>query len=78
MPKFRYTVRCRDEACGWKGRRRDAGECACYEDWARYCNPETPGPGCPRGIGGCRLCGGELRIVRRRKKRTVPLPSWVV
>jgi hypothetical protein len=40
-------VRCTD--CGWTGYRHGL-ECECYEDWAIYCSPWSPGPGCPSGV----------------------------
>lgn len=43
----RYRVRC--IVCGWTGY-RFALECECYEDWAMYCRPNSPGPGCPAWV----------------------------
>ena len=51
----RWRVRCLE--CSWRGVRTD-GQCECYEDWAMYCRPGTPGPGCPRGVvWPCPRCG---------------------
>lgn len=43
----RYRVRC--TVCGWRGYRH-AADCECYEDWAMYCRPQSPGPGCPSWV----------------------------
>ena len=50
MPK-RYRVECLNPQCGWVGYRspNPLNECACYSDYAYYCRPESPGPGCPNG-----------------------------
>lgn len=47
--------------CGWTGVRTDHIECECYDIWALYCRPFSPGPGCPRGIDWpCPRCKGAV------------------
>lgn len=47
--------------CGWTGIRTDSFQCECYDLYALYCRPLTPGPGCPRGIDWpCPRCGGSV------------------
>ena len=43
--------------CGGKMIRLD---CECYEDWAMYCTPERPGPGCPNGMVVCEREGEHI------------------
>lgn len=51
----RWRVRCFN--CGWRGIRTSI-TCECYEDWAPYCRPGSPGPGCPSGVvWPCPRCG---------------------
>jgi hypothetical protein len=47
----RFRVECLNPECGWVGYRspHPLNECACYADYAYYCRPDTPGPGCPNG-----------------------------
>lgn len=56
-----YRVFC--PKCGWKGFRHGEA-CACYEDWAPYCKPWSPGPGCPSWIQWpCPRCGAKPEVV---------------
>ena len=49
------------DSCGWTGVRTDALECECYDEYAHYCRPTTPGPGCPRGVvWPCPRCKGAV------------------
>lgn len=57
-------------SCGWSGvRSAYAIECECYDLYALYCRPLTPGPGCPSGIDWpCPRCKGAVTgrpVVRR-------------
>lgn len=64
-----YRVRCL--ACRWQGVRTD-GLCECYEDWAPYCRPSAPGPGCPRGIvWPCPRCGWTVVTLGPVKHRVL-------
>lgn len=47
MRPQRYRVDC--TGCGWHGYRVNAFDCECYSDYAYYCKPTDPGPGCPNG-----------------------------
>jgi hypothetical protein len=51
LVKRRYRVECLNPACAWVGYRspHPLNDCACYSEYAYYCRPETPGPGCPNG-----------------------------
>lgn len=31
-------------------------ECACYDEYAVFCRPNSPGPGCPNGTAYCPVC----------------------
>lgn len=69
MSGQKWRVRCR--TCEWRGVRTD-GECECYPDYAAYCRPGTPGPGCPRGVAwSCPRCGYILPTTRFPKGSTV-------
>lgn len=49
--------------CGWKGSRQGE-ECACYDEYAMYCRPDSPGPGCPSGVRWpCPKCGATPEVV---------------
>ncbi len=52
----RYRIDCTN--CGWVGYRRPhpLNECACYDEYAWYCRPNSPGPGCPNGANLFALC----------------------
>ncbi len=68
----KYRVHCLKPGCGWRGVRTDSVECECYEDWAAYCRPGTPGPGCPRGIvWPCPRCGRVERSMSFPEGSTV-------
>lgn len=55
-------VKCTD--CGWTGYRRGL-ECCCYDEYAWYCRPWSPGPGCPSGIlYGCPRCATKKTKAR--------------
>jgi len=55
MARTRHKVIC--VYCHWTGRRAGL-ECACYDEYAYYCRPWSPGPGCPSSIlYGCPKCG---------------------
>jgi hypothetical protein len=67
MRSPRYRVRCigrpskRIAPCGWRGYRHASLDCECYEDWASYCRPTGPGPGCPSGVvWPCPRCKGAV------------------
>jgi hypothetical protein len=47
----RYRVECLNPSCTWVGYRspHPLNECACYDEYAWYCRPTSPGPGCPNG-----------------------------
>lgn len=66
-----YTVAVgMSNGCGWTGVRTDHIECECYDIWTRYCQPLSPGPGCPRGINWpCPRCKGEVtgQLVQHRR-----------
>lgn len=60
----RYRVECLNPACRWIGYRRPhpLNECACYDEFAWYCKPVSPGPGCPNGSNlraRCPRCGSD-------------------
>ena len=44
--------------CGYEGEFGTLG-CACYDEWAAACTPESPGPGCSNGRPCCPACGGD-------------------
>ncbi|WP_112469433.1 hypothetical protein [Streptomyces triticisoli] len=52
----RYRIDCTN--CGWHGYRRPhpLNECACYDEYAWYCRPNSPGPGCPNGANLFAVC----------------------
>ena len=53
---MKYRVKC--TRCKWRGVRTDHVECECYPEWAVWCRPSSPGPGCPSGIlWSCPKCG---------------------
>ena len=57
FPGQKWRVHCL--ICNWRGR-RTATQCECYEDWAMYCRPGSPGPGCPSGVvWACPKCGWQ-------------------
>lgn len=52
---MRCRVRC--VKCHWRGIRTRI-QCECYDIWAMYCRPGSPGPGCPAGVvWPCPRCG---------------------
>lgn len=60
----RYRVDCLNPACGWIGYRKPhpLNECACYDEYAWYCRPSSPGPGCPNGANlyaNCPRCKSD-------------------
>lgn len=60
----RYLVEC--VACRWTGMRK-AAECECYDDFAMWCRPAAPGPGCPGSvIWPCPRCDEKLFRVFRK------------
>lgn len=65
----RYRVDCTN--CGWHGYRTpEADACACYDEWAWYCTPTSPGPGCMNGANLHRPCPRceNLRITVERNE----------
>jgi hypothetical protein len=55
FPGEKWRVCCK--VCGWKGVRTSI-QCECYDEYALYCRPSAPGPGCPSGvIWPCPRCG---------------------
>jgi hypothetical protein len=60
-PGFRTLSSENIPSCGWTGVRTDHIDCECYDLYAFYCRPLTPGPGCPRGINWpCPRCKGAV------------------
>lgn len=47
MIRDSYRIDC--TGCGWSGYRVNVYGCECYSDYAYYCKPTDPGPGCPSG-----------------------------
>jgi hypothetical protein len=62
-PRERSDAIPRGTMCAFCGARhaKVRSGCECYEDWALYCRPSRPGPGCPNGAPMCNRCarGGE-------------------
>jgi hypothetical protein len=57
MSGRKWRVRCL--ICRWRGV-RTATECECYDEYALYCRPGAPGPGCPSGVvWPCPHCGRQ-------------------
>jgi len=46
---------CTCENCGYAGPFATAS-CACYDEYAIYCRPDSRGPGCPNGAPYCPVC----------------------
>lgn len=73
--KVRFRVECLNPACGWVGYRSphpDLG-CECYSDYAYYCRPSSPGPGCPNGANlraRCPRCRSDWTPDRRNLFRS--------
>lgn len=74
----RWRVKCTNPQCRWTGV-RVATECECYDEYALYCHPGSPGPGCPSGVvWPCPRCGKPwVQSVAPVKRRivNVPLPG---
>lgn len=71
----RFRVECLNPACGWVGYRspHPLNECECYADYAPYCRPQSPGPGCPNGANlraRCPRCLSDWEPDRRNLFRT--------
>lgn len=71
----RYRVDCTN--CAWTGYRRPHpdNECACYSDYAPYCRPDQPGPGCPNGANLHALCP-RCRNVRIGIQHNAPVAFY--
>lgn len=67
----RYRVDCTN--CGWHGYRRPHpyNECACYDEYAWYCRPGSPGPGCPNGANLWAWCP-QCRNLRVEIRKNIP------
>lgn len=77
-PTRGYAVRC--DRCNWRGYRNGL-QCECYDEYAYYCRPWSPGPGCPSGIlYRCPRCAWPNDIVRMPSRQLVtpmgPAPWW--
>lgn len=70
MSGQKWRVRCLQ--CDWRGVRTDSVGCECYPEYAAYCRPGTPGPGCPRGIvWPCPRSGRVAHVMRVGPERAV-------
>lgn len=57
----KYPVKCKK--CTWKGNRQGRYQCECYDEWAHYCKPWAPGPGCPSWIlWPCPRCNNDTTM----------------